>query len=247
MSDERANGNRPAGLELDGTPAEPAAATAERPDRPDPEFEVIGAAPLARAAVPTVTYRIRATDGSGMRVQTIALRALIIIEPAKRSYVDAERERLVELFGEPQRWAATTDSFRWTQADVLVPEFRDSVEFEIAVPCSYDLELISAKYFAGLEGGEVPLRFDLNGSVFYEEADGRHQVIPLPWDRSTRFAMPHEVWSQAIAAQYPFRSWVPLDRETVDRLAALKAADGAPTYDAVVSKLLDAVPGEEPS
>ena len=238
MSAADGNGAAPSAVVPEQRPAEPL-------DRPGPEFEVLGAEPVPRSAVPTVRFRMRATDASPFRVQTIALVTLISIEPAKRSYEAADRERLVELFGPPERWAATTDSFRWTQADVLVPGFDESVEFELPIPCSYDLELAPAKYLAGLAGGEVPLRFHFNGSVFYGDAEGRAQVIPLPWDRSIRFAMPHSVWSDTIAEHYPLRSWIPLDALTVERLAARKARLGAPTFDAAVSGLLDDAEGVE--
>ena len=39
------------------------------------------------------------------------------------------------------------------------------------MPCTYDLELASGKYFGSLADGSVPLRIHFNGSVFYE--DGR--------------------------------------------------------------------------
>jgi hypothetical protein len=224
-----------------GTTPVPAVA----PDRPDPEFEVLSVAPVSGAASPTLSFALRCSDASGRSVNTIALTSLITIEPAKRSYAEVERDRLVELFGEPSRWAATTDSFRWAQTYVLVPAFTGEATFQVPVACSYDLELAAGKYFAGLEDGEAPLRFHFNGSVFYEGDDGRMQVIPLPWDRSVRFGMPVSAWREMIAAHYPFRSWIPLDRSTVERLARLKADQGLPTFDAMVTELLDRPAGTE--
>ena len=46
---------------------------------------------------------------------------LVLIEPARRTYDAETREKLVELFGPPERWATTTRSLVWHQADVLVP------------------------------------------------------------------------------------------------------------------------------
>ena len=205
---------------------------------PDPDFEVLAARAVERAAAPTVSFRVRAADGSGRRLFTIALTAVITIEPSKRRYDEATRERLFELFGEPQRWSATTTSFRWAQADALVPAFEGSTEFELVVPCTYDLELAASKYFDGLADGEAPLRFHCSGTVFYESDDGRMQIVQIPWDRSPRFRMPVDVWRAAIDAVYPHRAWVPVDKRTLARLQRERAERGLPTFDAVLGELL---------
>jgi hypothetical protein len=205
---------------------------------PDPDFELLSASAVQRAAAPTVGFQVKVTDGSGRRVFTIALTAVITIEPSKRSYDPACRERLFELFGEPERWASTTTSFRWAHAEALVPAFTGSAEFELLVPCTYDLELAAAKYFHGLADGAAPLRFHFNGTVFYEDDDGRMQIVQVPWDRSPRFLMPIGVWRETIDAAYPYRAWVPVDSETLGRLQRLKARRGLPTFDAAVEQLL---------
>ena len=198
---------------------------------PDPDFELL-------SARSTVGFRVRVTEPSGRPVFTIALTAVITIEPSKRSYDPASRDRLVELFGEPERWASTTTNFRWAQADALVPGFEGSTEFELVVPCTYDLELAAAKYFHGLDDGAAPLRFHFNGTVFYESEGGRMQVVQIPWDRSPRFELPVEVWRRAIDAVYPYRAWVPVHSDTLARLERRKAERGLPTFDAVVDELL---------
>ena len=210
---------------------------------PDPDFELLSARPVERAAAPTVGFRVRVTEPSGRPVFTIALTAVITIEPSKRSYDPASRERLLELFGEPERWASTTTNFRWAQADALVPGFEGSTEFELVVPCTYDLELAAAKYFHGLDDGAAPLRFHFNGTVFYEAEGGRMQIVQIPWDRSPRFRMPIEVWRQTIDSTYPYRGWVPVHTDTLRRLEARKADRGLPTFDAVLDELLG--PDEE--
>jgi Family of unknown function (DUF6084) len=208
---------------------------------PDPDFEVLRATAVERAAAPTLSFTVRAADDSGRRIFTIAATAVISIEPAQRRYDGETRERLFELFGEPQRWASTTGSFRWAQADALVGSFESATEFELVVPCTYDLELAAAKYFYGLADGEAPLRFHFNGTVFYEADDGRLQIVQIPWDRSPRFRMPVEVWREAVDAVYPYRAWVPLDRETLERLRRRKAERGLPTFEATLAELLDEV------
>jgi len=56
------------------------------------------------AAVPTLMFRLRITEGTGERIHAIALRCQIQIEPRQRHYAAAEEERLFELFGAPPRW-----------------------------------------------------------------------------------------------------------------------------------------------
>ena len=94
-------------------------------------------------------------------MHAIALAAQLQIDPAKRSYDDATRERLVELFGAPERWAATTRSFLWAQVGTVVPAFRGAADFPLDVPCTYDLEVAAAKYVYSLPDGEVPLTVPL--------------------------------------------------------------------------------------
>lgn len=221
-----------------GAPAEADAERSAPPDRPTPEFEVIDVDHVERAAAPTLRFRISVTDASERPVYTIALSALITIEPSKRSYAPEERERMLELFGEPERWASTTENFRWSQADVLVPRFTGETIFELPVPCTYDHEVAASKYLGGLVDGHAPLRIHFNGTVFYEADDGRLQLLTVPWDCSARFAMPVEAWQRMMQAHYPFRRWIPLDAHTFDRLVALRAKRGLPTFDATLDALL---------
>ena len=215
-----------------------AEASLEPPDRPTPVFEVLGVDHVARAAAPTLRFEISVSDPSGRPVYTIALAALVTVEPAKRSYAPEERERMVELFGEPARWGSTTESFRWAQADVLVPRFTGETTFELPLLCTYDHEVAASKYLSGLSDGEAPLRFHFNGTVFYEADDGRLQLLTIPWDCNARFGMPVEAWRRMIEAHYPFRRWMALDAHTFERVARLRAERGLPTFDATIEALL---------
>ena len=111
---------------------------------------------MERAAAPTLSFAARITDPTSIEVYTVALSVMFTIEPGKRSYDADARERLAELFGEPERWASTTGAFRWAQVDVLVPSFTGEAGFEIQVPCTYDHEIAATKYFGGLREGVGP-------------------------------------------------------------------------------------------
>ena len=145
---------------------------------PDPIFEVLGAEPVAHAAAPTLKFTLRVT--SEQPLHAIALSAQINIDPARRTYDDATRARLVELFGPAERWASTTRSFLWTQVGALVPRFSGSADFTLTVPCTYDLELSAAKYFYSLPDGEIPLTFHFSGTILYpEEAGVQIAMVPV--------------------------------------------------------------------
>ena len=210
------------------------------PTDADPEFKIVSVEPVPRSVEPALSFKGKITDASQRPVYMIALTAIVVVEPGKRRYAPGERERLMELFGGPERWASTTGAFRWAATQTMVHGFTGEGEFEMVVPVSYDLEIASAKYFGALdEGGSVPLRFHFNGSVLYERGDGQVQMAPVAWDRSERFEMPMEAWTRLTAEHHPFRNWVPLHSETVTRISDLKANMGAPTFDDAVSRILD--------
>jgi hypothetical protein len=204
---------------------------------PDPVFEVLGAEPVAHAAAPTLRFLLRVSDERPLHA--IALSAQINIDPARRTYDHETRERLVELFGPPSRWAATTRSFLWAQVGALVPSFTGSADFPLAVPCTYDLELSAAKYFYSLPDGEIPLTFHFTGTILHSE-DGEMQIAMVPWSCSARYRLAVEDWKRMMASYYPGGGWVRLQTETLDRLQARKAAAGLPSFDACVAELLDA-------
>ena len=200
---------------------------------PAPAFEVLGADPVAHAAAPTLRFAMRVTEEA--QVHSIALRAQLNIDPARRTYDDATRERLVELFGAPERWAATTRSFLWAQPSTVVPAFTGSADFALDVPCSYDLEVAAAKYVYSLPDGDVPLTFHFSGTILH----GELQVAMVPWSASASFRLPVATWRALMDAYYPGGGWVRLRSETLDRLAARKASGGLPDFDATIAGLLD--------
>ena len=202
------------------------------------EFTVLGAEPIEHAASPGVRFHLHIGEPEGREVYTVALSTQIHIDPARRAYDDATRERLVELFGAPERWGATTHSFQWARVESLVPSFTGSTTFTIELPCTYDLEVASAKYFDSLPGGEVPLSFHFNGTVLYRGAEDRLQVVLVPWSCSSRWRMPVEVWRRTIAAHYPGGGWIRLQNETLEALSRRKAERGLHTFDDTVRELL---------
>jgi Family of unknown function (DUF6084) len=205
-----------------------------------PEFAVRGATWVQDAAAPTLCFECGVIETSGREVFTIALTAQINVDPARRSYDEQTRADLVELFGPPERWAATTQSFVWAHASTLVPSFTGETTFALPVPCTYDLELAAAKYFYSLPDGEVPLSFHFSGSILHRGAAGQVQVVLVPWTCSAEWRMPIATWKTMMDRHYPNGSWVRLHADTVELLRQRKAQHGLPSYDACVAELLAA-------
>jgi Family of unknown function (DUF6084) len=211
----------------------------EVPVAPEPEFRVLGVAGRRYAAVPVLDFDVQVAEPGGRQVYAIALTAQVMIEPARREYDAETREKLVELFGPPERWATTTRGLVWHQADALVPAFTGSTTFHLAVPATFDMEVASSKYLYGLPDGEVPLAFNFNGTVHYRGEHGRLQISLVPWSCSAEFRLPVATWRDLIEHYYPKTGWIALREETLLALQREKARRGHPTLDACVAELLE--------
>jgi hypothetical protein len=219
--------------------AAPSLAEPVQRQHPAPSFEVIGARVPKLAVAPTLIFDLEVEDCSERPVFTISLAVQIAIEPAQRRYDEQTRERLTELLGEPGRIGAPTRTMPWTQVDVLVQPFSGKTTVAVPVPCNYDLEIAATNYFRSIADGEVPLVFHFNGAIYYQGEDGRLQIVQISWEESSNYRMPIEVWHQMIAAHYPYRGWIPAGDETIERLRRYKLAQGLPSYEAALERLLD--------
>jgi hypothetical protein len=200
-------------------------------------FDCAGARPERFAVSPSMSLQLRITETTGQKVEAIALRCQIRIEPARRRYCEAEAERLNDLFGETRRWADTLKPLQFATVSVMVPGFTGSTELDLPVPLSYDLEIGSTRYFAGLEAGEVPLLLLFSGTVF-SAADGRLQVQQVPWSKEASYRLPVSLWREAVDVHFPDSAWIRMSQRTLDELARFKASQALPTWDATVAALL---------
>jgi hypothetical protein len=205
---------------------------------PAPEFAVTHAAHLAFAASPTMVFTVSATEPAGREIQSMSLSVQVMIDPARRGYDEATRERLAELFGPPASWAPSTQGLSWARVAAAVPAFQSETVFALELPCTYDLEVAAAKYFYALADGMAPLSFHFYGTVFYTAEDGRLQMTPVPWSSSAQFAMPVSAWKAMIAEHYPGGGWIRLQGETLEALNARRAQRGL-TFDNLIGELLD--------
>jgi hypothetical protein len=200
-------------------------------------FDCIGAQVERYAVVPTFTLSLRISETSGQRVDAIALRSQIRIEPFRRSYSDAEAERLNDLFGEKHRWADTLKPLQFTLISTMVPGFTGSIEVDLPIPFTYDLQIASTRYFSSLDDGEIPLLLLFSGTIF-GSAEGRLRVQQVPWSKETTYRLPVQLWRQAVDAHFPDTAWITLSRPTLDELIRFKSRHALPTWDATVAALL---------
>jgi hypothetical protein len=193
------------------------------------------------AATPTLTFTLTITESSGVRVHAIALRGQIRIEPHRRGYSGDEARRLHDLFGDRSRWAETVKPIQLATVTTMVPSFTAVTEVDLRVPCTYDLEVASARYLRGLDDGTVPLLMLFSGTVFVADGSG-YSVEPVPWSSEAAYRMPVSVWQDAVDEHFPGSAWLRCSRETLDALSDFKARHALPTWDATLAALLKEAP-----
>ena len=207
---------------------------------PDLEFKLEGAEVADFAAVPSLVFKLRIENLEDEPVRSVALNTQIRIAATGRHYEAAEQERLLELFGEPSRWKDTLRSLLWTHTVLQVPRFSGSTVVDMPVACTYDLEVVAAKYFYALQDGEVPLEFLFSGTIFYAGEDGRLQTTRISWEKEAEFRLPVRLWKEMMDQYFPNSAWVRLRKDAFDQLYDYKVRKGLPTWEATVEALLRA-------
>jgi hypothetical protein len=212
----------------------------------DLTFGCTGARSARYAATPTLSFALHITESTGVRVHAIALRCQLRIEPHRRRYSDVEARRLNDLFGDPSRWAETVKPIQLATVSTMVPGFSSVTETELQVPCTYDLEVASARYLQGLDDGTIPLLLLFSGTVFTAHGDSMHVEL-IPWSAEASYQMPVTVWQDVVAEHFPGSAWLRCSTETLDALSAFKAEHALPTWDATLSALLAAAGSHPPA
>lgn len=209
---------------------------------PDLQLAIESAEVVQYAAAPLLAFKVRITNNPREEIiHTVALRTQIQIEVTRRKYDANEQSRLLDLFGEPDRWGQTLRNMLWTHASVVVPRFTGSVLAEIPVPCSFDFNVAATKYFHGVTSGDLPLCFQFSGTVFYQAEDGPLQVAPISWDKEAKYRLPVKVWKDLMDVYYPNSAWLALQRNTFEKLYQYKMREGIPTWEEALESALNAL------
>jgi len=208
---------------------------------PDLQFAVEGAEAMPYSATPLLALKLRIRNNdTSEQITSILLQSQIQIETPRRHYSPQEQERLLDLFGEPERWSQTLRNTLWTHATVNVPTFQGETCAELPVPCTFDFNVGATKYFHALEGGNVPLCLLFSGTVFYNDQERGVQIARIPWDKEARYKLPVEVWKNVMDAYYPNTAWLALRRDVFDRLHQYKMQSGLATWEEALEALLAA-------
>jgi hypothetical protein len=202
-------------------------------------FGVLDVVPEPYAATPNLLFKLRVTEASGQTVHAIALRCQLRIEAQRRRYGPAEEPGLADLFGPPERWGTTVKPLLWTHVSTMVRGFTGSLDFELPVQCSYDLEVVATKYLHALADGDIPVVLLFSGTVFTRGGAG-FGVEQVPWHLEARHQLPVRVWRDLMDLYYPNSGWLRLQRETLDALVRFKATRSLPTWEETFQTLLAA-------
>ena len=203
----------------------------------DLAFSVKGARVQPHAAQPTLLLALAVEERHGLPLEGLTLSCSVRIEPQRRGYSVDEERQLIDLFGAVSRWPTTMRAMPWLETVLFAPAFEGRTEVELALPCSYDLEVSAAKYFSALAGGEAALRLLFRGTAFVRGERGL-EMTPLPWDREAAWRLPVALWREAIDSCFPDAGWLRLRKETIGALLAFKGRHGLPSWDGVITTLL---------
>jgi hypothetical protein len=208
---------------------------------PELHFSIEGAEAVANAAVPMIALKLRVTNlPETEAIHTLTLQCQVQIEPVRRSYVPGEREQLLDLFGEPERWSRTVRPLLWMNTSVAVRGFAGDILVDLQLPCTFDFNVAATKYFHALESGEVPLCVMFSGTVFYKSEDGALQIAQVPWSREANFRLPVAVWKEMMDMYFPNTAWLCLRRDALEQLYRYKMRHGLPTWEQAIARALAA-------
>ncbi|GCF09968.1 DUF6084 family protein [Dictyobacter arantiisoli] len=212
---------------------------------PDLSFEVLGAEAVPYSTLPMLNFKLRIGNANPEElIQNINLKCQIMLSVTQRRYAPEEKAKLFELFGEPERWGKTLRTFLWTHVPTVVPRFSGNTTVDLPVPCLYDFEVVSTRYFNALEDGDVPLTFLFSGTVFYAGAEDNLQISQISWSKEATYRLPVAVWKEVIHTHFPNTAWIRLPKDVFDELYQYKIAHGLITWEQVLTRLLQAS-GEE--
>ncbi|HEX3987409.1 MAG TPA: DUF6084 family protein [Acidobacteriaceae bacterium] len=207
---------------------------------PDLSFLAGEVTAVSPAAVPTLAARLHISNANaGEPIRSIGLNCQIRIQPLGRAYTAIEEARLLDLFGERERWARTMTPMLWLSTSINVPAFMAQTTVDLPLPCSLDFDIAATKYFYGLDAGTISVSVVFSGTIFYANPSGALQIAQIPWDREARFQLPVKIWQEAIAAHYGDAAWLRIGKQTFDRLHRYRTLRGISAWDQLFDQLID--------
>ncbi|MEU1292034.1 DUF6084 family protein [Streptomyces sp. NPDC005840] len=212
------------------------------------DFSVVDIVAEPYSAAPQLTARVRIEDRSGERIHAIVLRCQVRIAPQRRSYDQAEQEGLRGLFGGRERWSDTLRPFLWMQCNTTVQGFTGATEADLALPCTYDFDVVGSRYLHALGDGTVPIELLFSGTVFTKgpaEGGSGFAVRQVPWDCEARHDLPVAVWRQMMGFHFPESGWIRLEHDVLSSFAEFRERHGLISWDDTVRTLLAGAAGAD--
>ena len=192
---------------------------------------------MRHAASPELALEVAIDDAAARDVRSVLLSAQVWIEAKERAYSSEEKARLVELFGDSNRFDRTVRRVMWTKTSIVVPAFRSHTSIDLPLPCPWDFEASISKYMFAISEGSIPITLQFSGSIFLADA-GSLQIVPIPWTSEAKLALPIAIYRETIDHYYPNRASLALRRDVFERLHRYKMTTESPTFDAALEKLL---------
>jgi hypothetical protein len=209
-------------------------------------FDCVDCKPDRYGASPALVFKLRIAETTGTTLHSIGLRCQLRIEPQRRHYSAEESKGLTDLFGGPERYGETLHPMQLAMISVNVQGFKGSTEVDVTVPCTYDLEVATGRYFDALREGDVPLVLLFSGTVFYKADDGGVTVGQVPWDKEASYRLPVSIWREMIDIFFPNSGWLMLHNDTVKALTRFKSREAIAGWDETLALLLDRAGEERP-
>jgi len=209
-------------------------------------FDCVDCKPDRYGASPALVFKLRIAETTGTRLHSIGLRCQFRIEPQRRHYSAEESQGLTDLFGGPERYGETLHPMQLATVAVNVQGFTGSTDVDVTVPCSYDLEVATGRYFDALREGTIPLVLLFSGTVFYRTDDGGVTVGQVPWDKEASYRLPVSIWRETMDIFFPNSGWLMLHNDTVAALTRFKSREAVAGWDETLALLLDRAGEERP-
>lgn len=203
----------------------------------DLRFECTNARADTQSAGPTLVFDLHVREQTGATVEGLMLRCQFRVEPQLRNYSEGEAQQLADVFGPRSQWRSSLLPMQLATVSHLVPRFCGECNTQLPLPCSYDMEVATGKYFHSLSEGIIPLIVMFSGTAFVKAEQGL-AVEQVPWHLESRYRLGVAVWQEMMNAYFPGASWLRLRRETIDRLRAVKTAEALATWDDLMDRLV---------
>jgi hypothetical protein len=170
---------------------------------PELDFTLQSAEHLRFGASPHITFKLKVANNSDTGIHSVILRSQIQLEAARRHYSEAEQAGLQDLFGDPGRWGDTMRSLLWANTSIVIPAFVRETMVDLQVPCTFDFNVATTKYFAGIKEGDIPVTCLFSGTVFYDGGGGALQAAQIPWEKEATYRLPVRIWHEMMNSYYP--------------------------------------------